>query len=252
MKKRWAKIVLLPLLLPLLAADVVKEDAAKALTTHLAALKDTETLEAKFVCEKRLALLETPLLSRGQLWIRKGDPKDGDGAVRFSTEKPYVSELILAKGKVHVRSQHETEWTKSNQAGRPGLTAVMGQLGGWSTGDAGKVTEDYSIAAATEKTPGMPEKSGVEASTQPALTDVASFVLTPTDKDLRKAVKRVTLSIDAKTHHLLFIEIVTQQDDTTRYWFYDVKTNAKLAADVFVPGAASPVPAARPDSSKRR
>jgi outer membrane lipoprotein-sorting protein len=217
---------------------------AHSLTAHLAALKDTRTLNAQFICEKRLALLETPLLSSGQLWIKKGDPKDG--AVRFSTQKPYTSELILIDGKVHVRSQHETDWSRTNQSSRPGLTAVMSQLGGWSTGDPGKLTEHYAIATSADPVPDLPAGAAKENNKPGA--DV--YALTPTNKDLLKAVKKITLAIDQKSHHLLFIEILTQQDDVTRYWFFNVRTNADLPNDIFSPNTAPPAPASAPAGNK--
>ena len=205
------------------AAD---SDAMKALATGWDALKGVKTLSARFVCEKNLAALETPLHSEGRVWIEKGE-SGKEGAVRFSTEKPYVSELILTDGKVYARSQHETEWSKTNQSSRPGLTAVMSQLGGWSTGDAAKINDMYSVSR-VESVPTIP---GVESVPQ----NVEAFVLTATNKDLAKAVKQVTIAVDRAAHTLRYVEIVTQQGDSTRYWFYDVRTNAPLPPNVFKP-----------------
>jgi outer membrane lipoprotein-sorting protein len=211
-------------------------DALGELAAHWAGLKDVHSLTASFVCEKELAALDTPLHSEGRLWIGKQNGKTGEEGVRFSTEKPYVSELILAGGKVYGRSQHETEWTKTNQAARPGLTAVMGQLGGWSTGDTSQIAAMYSVAKGAVVIPAMPA-----AMVQPD-GGVDVFVLTPTNADLAKAVKRVTLALDEKTNVLRYIEIVTQQDDATRYWFFDVKLNADLPVNVFKAGAELMVP----------
>ncbi len=208
----------------LAAADA---DAAKSLAAEWEGLNGVKTLEARFVCEKNLAALETPLHSEGRVWIQKGE-NGKEGSVRFSTEKPYVSELILTDGKVFARSQHETEWSKTNQSSRPGLTAVMSQLGGWSMGDAGKIGEMYSVSRG-DPVPPMPGA----ASNAPQDVDV--FVLAPTNKDLVKAVKRVTIAVDRGLHTLRYVEIITQQADSTRYWFYDVHTNVMLPADVFKP-----------------
>ena len=148
--------------------------ALEGLQKDLGGLKGVNTLEARFVCEKRLALLESPLVSSGQLWIRKGSGKgEGGGgggggtAVRFSTEVPYESELILAVGKAYGRSQHETAWAVNSQSARPGLTAVMQQLGGGSTGDAGKLTDFYAVTrgdrgGAGDGVPAMPVTGGGE------------------------------------------------------------------------------------------
>jgi outer membrane lipoprotein-sorting protein len=224
---------------PVATAADTDADALRGLQEHLAALKDVKTLTAKFICEKRLAMLDSPLVSTGRLWIRKSDDKGAGGAVRFSTDKPYISELILVDGKVHGRSQHENEWTTTNQSTRPGLSAVMVQLGGWSTGDAGKLTDMYSVAraAASAKIPPPPENAaGVKIGNE----GVDIFVLTPTNKDLAIAVKSIEVSLDRSTHQLLSIQITTAQDDVTRYWFHNVQLNAALAADIFQPAKAAP------------
>jgi len=222
-------------------------EALKGLEAHLASLKGVKTLEVKFECEKRLAALEVPLESSGRLWIRGGE----GGAVRFSTEKPYVSELILAEGKVHAKSQHETSWTTTNQATRPGLTAVMVQLGGWSTGAGGGLAEMYAVTRGAGKIPPRPGQKTEEAG--------ELFVLVPVDKELAVAVRRVTmgmvgkggnragLQVDARiggdadaTSRLAFLEIVTVaggQEDVTRYWFFEGKVNGELPEGVFKAGA---------------
>ncbi len=242
MRDRWMRwgIVTVGMMLVGQTMPAGGEGALKELADHWAGLKDVRTLEARFVCEKVLAALDTPLHSEGRLWIGKGGggaKDEGNAGVRFSTEKPYVSELILSGGKVFARSQHEAEWTKTNQAARPGLTAVMGQLGGWSTGDSSKIAEMYSVARSSEPVPAVP-LDGAEKTERAA--DV--FILTPTNADLAKSVKSVTLALDRQTNFLRYIQILTQQDDVTRYWFLDVKGNAALPADVFKAGTELMVP----------
>lgn len=216
--------------------------ALDALQSHLDALKDVQTLTARFVCEKRIAMLESPLISAGQLSIRKSDPQGAGGAVRFSTTVPYVSDLILADGKVHGRSQHETAWTTSNQAARPGLSAVMVQLGGWSTGNAGKLSDMYSISHAPPEAviPAPPRVEGVSTRTVKTGNEgIDTFILTPTNKDLAIAIKSIEIAMDRASHKLLSIQVTTAQDDATRYWFYDVQLNPNLPADTFKPGPAT-------------
>ena len=228
---RWGAAVSI-----LLLGQAAVPDPLQQLSAHWAALKDVKTLSARFVCEKNLAALETPLNSEGRLWILKKDADKDNGAVRFSTETPYISELILADGKVFARSQHEEEWTKTNQASRPGLTAVMGQLGGWSTGDTSKIADMYAVTIGDPAN--IPPAPGAKTERRP----IDAFLLTPTNKDLAKAVKQVTLALDSTSHYLYFIEITTQQDDITRYWFVDVQTNSPLPTDVFKPDGALVMP----------
>jgi outer membrane lipoprotein-sorting protein len=230
--------------------------AIESLQSHLGALKDVRTLSARFVCEKRLAMLESPLVSAGQLWIRKTDDKEGGGAVRFATSTPYTSDLILAEGKVQARSQHETEWTVTNQSTRPGLSAVMVQLGGWLAGDAGKLTDLFTVGYAPSGAtiPAPPQVEGIDTRTIKAGSDgVETFVLTPSNKDLAVALKSIELVIDRPSHKLLSIAITTAQDDVTRYWFYDVQLNPTIPADTFKPGpgTAAPAPASGAGGSGR-
>jgi outer membrane lipoprotein-sorting protein len=234
----------LPLALLLLtaAARAQSPTPQSQLLSRLAALHDTASLQANFTCEKRLALLETPLISSGRLWIQRPEKntEGSGGGVRFSTEKPYISELILTDGKVFARSQHEDEWTKSNQSSRPGLTAVMGELGGWATGDPSKLADLYTVTTAP---PTLPPPPNTTPATNPPQAE--TYLLTPSNKDLAKAVKQITLTLDPTTSTLLFIEITTTQDDTTRYWFSNVQKNPTLPPNIFTP-TNLPAPTSQP------
>ncbi len=221
-------------------APAAPGEASEDLARHFALLKNEHTLAARFICEKQLAALDTPLVSEGRLWIQKGS-NAAEGAVRFSTEKPYVSELILTGGKVLARSQHEGDWTTTNQSTRPGLTAVMMQLGAWSTGNADKLNEMYAVTKSDAKIPNPPE--GVAHTVVSSKVETNSFVLTPTNSDMLKAIKQLTLTLDHQDGSLLFLEIQTQQGDMTRYWFIDVKRNIFLPPNVFTPGSEPLVPA---------
>jgi outer membrane lipoprotein-sorting protein len=221
----------------------------KDLQAHLDRMKDVRTLAVKFVCEKRLAALDSPLVSSGRLWIRKGDAKT-PGAIRFSTQQPYLSELIIADGKIYGRSQHEEQWTTNEQSKRPGLSGVMVQLGGWSTGEAGAAAEMYEVERLPDaRVPLRPATggSGIGATaTRPAddKADVDVFRLVPKDKDFKAAVKDIEVALDRATGHMLSIAITSAQGDVTRYWFYDAELNGTgdkaVGPDLFKPGAAAP------------
>lgn len=249
MNRRTALLFCLALLLPTPGAPAAGEPPVSELQAHLDALKNVKTLTASFICEKRLKLLDSPLVSSGQVSIRKaedgnrpgraggGGGRGGGGAVRFSTQRPYLSELILIDGKVHGRSQHETQWTTASQAARPGLSAVMVQLGGWSTGDAGTLADMYSLARAPSAVPPPPQ--GAVPGPRPAIKTgrdgIDTYLLTPTHKDLAIAIKSIELAFDQASHQLLSIQITTAQDDVTRYWFFDVQLDPPLGPQVFSP-----------------
>jgi hypothetical protein len=87
--------------------------------------------------------LKAPLNSAGKLSLARDDR--GRISMRLTTFTPYVSDLILAEGKTRARSQHETEWTTSNQSSRPGHTAVVAMLGEWWMGEMGRTDEYFSV-----------------------------------------------------------------------------------------------------------
>jgi outer membrane lipoprotein-sorting protein len=233
--------------------------AQKSLEGHLEKLKDVRTLEVQFVCQRQLATVDAPLVCAGRMWMRKGarqDAKDGvGGALRISTEAPFVSELILADGKIYGRSQHESEWTVTAQAARPGLTAVMVQLGAWSTGDTVLWTQMYAVtgernesgdagpqgAAANAIIPQSPAVGGLKSRAAGDGRPLDIYMLAPGNSDLAAIVKSIQLAIDRESSMVQSIEITTVQGDVTRYWFFEEKANDDLSADLFKPRGDLPV-----------
>ena len=215
------------------------------LAAHFAGMRDIQTLQASFACEKQNSLLAKPLISHGRLWIRRGDiMKAGAGAIRFTTEQPNLSEFILADAKVYAHSERDKKWTRSDQKSRPGLPAVMEQLGSWSTGETNNVAELYSVAMGNAGVIEIPAADGFPA--VKARGDPEFFVLTPKNAELRKNVRQITLAIDKATHTLLSVEILAKQSDVTRYCFLDVRTNLELPKDVFKPVDGKLPPASQP------
>jgi hypothetical protein len=238
-------------------------DAAAELAMRLAAIRGVRTLETQFVCQKRVVNLETPLLGGGRMWMEAAEADDaGSGGMRIATEWPYVSELILTRGKAMARSQHETEWSTTAQSERPGLTATMVQLGHWSLGERGR--EDlFAVSRGGEAIPARPGVSSGRGSAAPQADAMPGvlFVLAPVNKELQISVKRVTLGFrapatDPSDHAvradrtdptvalLIYAEIVTAQDDVSRYWFFDAHLNRESDHDMLKP--ESPRDAAKP------
>lgn len=204
----------------LLGAAAPAADATPAFVAHLSAGKDTKTLMAEFLCEKRIVGLDTPLLSQGAVRIARG-------SVRYSTAQPYGSELILHQGKLYARTQHETAWYRSSQPDRPGLTAVMGHLAACAIGDGAKVTTFYTVKPASGPLPEVP--AGVAS-----LASCDVFVLEPKDVHLAKSLRQLRLVID-RAHRVRLAEITTPPGDVTRYWLSHWQVNVSLPRDIFEP-----------------
>ena len=237
--RNYLSHTVLPLaaLLLAIAGGAVKGDdaragsAADALAAHLAFMKDIRAIETRFACEKRLEALESQLVSFGVIWIGRPD------SVRFSTQKPYLSELILHDGKVLTRNQHEPKWSRANQSSRPGLAAVMGQLAAWSIGETASIARFYQVSEAAGEVPAgpagpdQPRTDAAPAKVEP----VDLYLLKPVDKAVAEVIRGIQLGIGRESHALQYVLIITAQGDETRYWFRDVRLNADLPPRVFAP-----------------
>ena len=200
------------------------QPADETLVGHLAAMKQINCMETLFVCEKRLAALDTPLVSSGTIWIRSPD------SVRFTTNKPYLSDLILHDGQVLSRNQHDKRWVRNPQATRPGLAAVMGQMAKWSLGETQSMRDAYDIIHANAEVPPLPS-----GRSELGVGKTACFTLKPRDEAVAVAVRSILLIVDEDSHCLRVVRIVTAQGDQTTYWFDRIQLNAKLPADAFAP-----------------
>lgn len=211
-----------------------QQPAAAALAAQFSARQEVTTIEADFICMRQLAGLDTTLVSCGKVAAQRAE------GVRFSTLVPYRTELILRRGKVLAKSQHEEEWDVSNLSSRPGLTAVMGQIGNWLVGNGGGIEEMYQVSrpTAAAQVPTPPADKLNEPSTEKGNAQAwERFKFTPTNKDLVKVVKAITLGFDRSSHQVVFVQVVTQQGDSTCYWFSNVRQNGTLSAETLEPMA---------------
>lgn len=178
-------------------------------------------IQADFICIKQMATPDAPLISSGVLYAARPE------SVRYSTTLPYKSDLILIDGKVYARTQHEKEWAKSSQSSKPGLTAVAGQIAGWSIGELRKIADYYDVAASGADLPAMPAEA--------AAFDIAKsqrFELTPTHQELKKVVERIQLAFDGTSGQLRFVRIFIHGGEIVIYWFSPID-NATLPRDIF-------------------
>jgi outer membrane lipoprotein-sorting protein len=203
--------------------------AEESLADNLQAMQQVKLLKTHFVCEKRVAALDTPLVSSGTIWIGRPD------SVRFSTERPYLSELILNDGQVLSRNQHDEQWTKSPQANRPGLTAIMGQMTKWSMGETQNMRQAYTIDYADVAVPPPPSVGSEKSEGGVAAGPSSCYLLKPRDKTVAEAIRDIVLVVDDESHYLRLVRIVSTQGDQTTYWFDRTQSDVKAPPDLFTP-----------------
>lgn len=211
-------------ILCLLAGAVARaDDAAERQMVELLQGRHVRTVLAAFVCVRQIGTQDPPLVTSGTLYAERPD------SARYSTTQPYRSDLILEDGKVYARTQHENDWTKSNQSSKPGLTAVAGQMAAWSVGEPRKLEEYYSVQNGSAEIPAAPVgAAGLEAKS------ARQFELTPDHRDLKKVVERIRVAFDASTKQLRFVQINAVGGEVITYWFAPAD-DVKLPKDIFEP-----------------
>jgi len=249
-------LLLLGATFPVFAADdhpapPDSDPAAVALIARdLAPHANVQSIGVTFLCEKRLLNLDTPLQSSGHWWVERERPNDDsipDVTIRFSTESPYLSDLILIKHRAYSISQHEKKWTGSGQSSHPGLTAVMLDLSDLLAGHADHLHDLFTVSAAPAAP--LPAPAGKSA---PLATPADVFILTPVNKDLSAAVSSVAIALARPGQNatssppLIFAEITTAQGDITRYWFSHAQVDSPLPTDIFKPVERKAPPATSP------
>jgi len=219
------------------APALAQETDAAAFSRVLASVRGPGHLTAGFVRQHTLAHFDTPLLSSGTLWVASA--REGGGE-RIAVQWPYASDYVFLDGKTKARSQHESKWTLTDQSAKPGLTAMLVQMGAWSMGGVGRA-DLFSIKRGDGLIPARPQANELIVN-PPAHGD--TFLLTAINKDLATSVKQVLLGFatgpakgadGGKRMLLQYLEIDTVPGDSVKYWFFEHDVATPLPPDVFDP-----------------
>ncbi len=205
-------------------------NAAAHLRSKMIVMRKLHTWRAKFVCEKRLAVLRQPFISSGILAIGRPDN------VRFATRKPYRSTVILTGNHIYLRSQTNRRWHKADPSRSKSLGFIMGQLAQWSLGHVGRLGKEYRISYAMSALRIRPV-TGPRRRSRPQKTAPTRivFTLVPRRGILSKAIRNLQLGFARHSSRLVYIAIHQVTGDATVYWLYKQEKNPPLPANYFKP-----------------
>ncbi len=205
-------------------------NAAARLRSKMIVMRKLHTWRAEFVCEKRLAVLRQPFISAGILAIGRPDN------VRFATQKPYRSTVILTGNHIYLRSQTNRRWHKADPSRSKSLGFIMGQLAQWSLGHVGRLGKEYRISYAMSALRIRPV-TGPRRRSRPQKTAPTRivFTLVPRRGILSKAIRNLQLGFARHSSRLVYIAIHQVTGDATVYWLYKQEKNPPLPANYFKP-----------------
>lgn len=167
----------------------------------------TRTVSGEFVQEKRLAMFEQTLISRGYFAVEQ------PGKIHWAYHQP--SESGFASDGVRIRrwNEHSGMSPAAPLSRDPLMSVIVDQMMAWSTMDTQALERFFSITVMD--------------------TDPISLHLEPKAAQLREILHQVRISFNSEESHIQEIMIFEEDGDTTRIRFEHVRINQELAPDLF-------------------
>lgn len=189
----------------LLAVQVslAAEPATDVLGQMEQAMADVKTVKTRFVQEKKMALFNHPLVTRGSIWV---EPPEH---LLWRVESPMQYALALDGSRVRQWDGETGKTTSLSMEGNPVFAAVTEQLNAWFGGRYGLLAQDYDVER------------------QAAAPATFVFVPKPTAPSA-KMLKSVTVVFRADARYIASIRIDDRSGDVTTLTFTDTEINVPL------------------------
>ena len=189
----------------LLAVQVslAAEPATDVLGQMEQAMADVKTVKTRFVQEKKMALFNHPLVTRGSIWV---EPPEH---LLWRVESPMRYALALDGSRVRQWDGETGKTTSLSMEGNPVFAAVTEQLNAWFGGRYGLLAHDYDVEQ------------------QVAAPATFVFVPKPTAPSA-KMLKSVTVVFREDARYIASIRIDDLSGDVTTLTFADTELNVPL------------------------
>ena len=198
--RRLAGLLVGLLVVPVASAA---DSAVAALGQMEKAMADVKTVKTRFVQEKKMALFNHPLVTRGSIWV---EPPEH---LLWRVESPMQYALALDGARVRQWDGETGKTTGMSMDGNPVFAAVSEQLNAWFGGRYGLLAQDYDVA-------------------QQAVAP-ATFVFVPKPTaPSAKMLKSVTVVFREDARYIASIRIDDRSGDVTTLTFADTEINVPL------------------------
>ena len=181
-------------------------ESKKMIEQVCAAAGKMQTLQCDFRQEKRLSLLETNMVSTGQMYYKGGK------ALKWEYVSPYAYTFLLNGDKVMLGSQGKTDviQVNSSKTFKQIARIMMHSITGKCLSD----TEDFHVTMLVEGNEWVAE-------------------LIPRQKELAQLFTRIRLHIDPKSQTATEVELTEKSGDLTRITMTNIKKNTPLDDALF-------------------
>ena len=179
------------------------EPAADVLGEMEQAMADVRTVKTDFVQEKKMALFNHPLVTRGSIWV------EPPHRLLWRVESPMRYALALDGARIRQWDGETGKTTSLSMEGNPVFAAVTEQLNAWFGGRYGLLAHDYDVEQ------------------QVAAPATFVFVPKPTAPSA-KMLKSVTVVFREDARYIASIRIDDRGGDVTTLTFTDTEINVPL------------------------
>lgn len=172
------------------------------------AMADVKTVKTRFVQEKKMALFNHPLITRGRIWV------EPPAHLLWRIDSPMRYALAIDGQRARQWDEETGKTISMSLDGNPVFSAVTEQLNAWFGGRYGMLALDYDIA---------------QQSISPA-----AFVFVPKPAaPSAKMLKAVTVVFREDARYIASIQIDDCGGDVTTLRFEDTELNVPLDPQVW-------------------
>jgi outer membrane lipoprotein-sorting protein len=168
--------------------------------------EEVKTIESDFVQEKKLAMLNTPLISKGHFWFRR------ENNIRWEYKQPYPYLIIISQDKIFIKEEKDQKLydIQSNKM----FQEMNKFISGCIRGDILKNDKEYKISY---------------------FEDERSYFVTlvPVSEKMRQMLNEVQIWFDRSDFTVSRIRMTEQGGDYTRIDFNAKKTNTDIPVERF-------------------
>jgi len=167
---------------------------------------ELKTIESDFVQEKKLAMLNAPLISKGHFWFKR------ENNIRWEYKQPYAYLIIISQDKIFIKEEKDQNQydIQSNKM----FQEMNKFISGCIRGDILKNDKEYKISYYEDER-------------------FYFVTLVPVSEKMRQMLNEVQIWFDRSDLTVSRVRMMEQGGDYTRIDFNAKRTNTEIPAERF-------------------
>jgi outer membrane lipoprotein-sorting protein len=171
------------------------------------ALKGLKSIKAPFKQVRELWIFNDKLVSSGICYFQQPDK------LRWEIKEPFSSLLIYNQEQVAKFNYKNGQWEKLKLGTEDVMKLVMKEIIYWMKGNFQRGKEFYDVK--------IQQKENY------------TFLLTPKFEEMKQTIRKIELTLDKKTKHVLDVKIFEPSQDSITITFYNEENDLTFPEKIF-------------------